>query len=203
MIAFVRGILAESWNKSCLVITSAGTGYEISLPGHTFSTLPKAGEEVAFYTSLAVREDALELFGFATFEERQTFGILTQISKVGSRTALAILTVMRPCELRQAVMEDNIPALTRVPGIGAKTAQHIFLELKYKLAQANLGQGMAKVMPQAGSSVFSDTVAALINLGYSEEECAPHARAILNAEPDLDVGSAIRLALKAMSQGKI
>lgn len=202
MLAFLRGILAECWNHSCLVITQTGTGYEIALPGHTFSSLPEKGNEVSFYTSLAVREDALELFGFETFEERQTFNILTGISKVGSRTALAILTAFRPSELRQAVLEDNIPALTRVPGIGPKTAQHIFLELKYKLASANIGKLSQPTPNQGASGVLADTLAALLNLGYSEEECAPHARAVLKAEPDLDVGSAIRLALKALAQRK-
>lgn len=202
MLAFVRGELAESWGRSCIVITAAGAGYEIALPGHTFAALPPKGGQVAFYTSLSVREDALELFGFETFEERQAFGMLISISKVGPRAALGILSIMRPYELRQAVLEDNVPALTKVPGIGMKTAQHIFLELKYKIASAHMARPVEKAAEGDASSVFADTLAALLNLGYAEEECAPHARRVLNAEPDLDVGSAIRLALKSIAGSK-
>ena len=99
----------------------------------TLSALPGKGEHIALYTSLAVREDALELFGFATFEERQTFEVLVSISKVGARTALSILSIYRPDDLRRIVFEEDVMALTRVSGIGKKTAQHVFLELKYKL----------------------------------------------------------------------
>lgn len=200
MIAFVEGTLAQSWGRSCVIITPGGTGYEIALPGHTFASLPAIGEKISFYTSLAVREDALELYGFETFEERQTFVVLRTISKVGARTALAILTIFRPQDLRQAVLDDNIPALTKVPGIGAKTAQHILLELKYKLAVSNFSAAPAGTALQP--SVHSDVMAALLNLGYTEEECSVHVKDILKAEPDLDVGSAIRLALKSLARGK-
>lgn len=198
MLAFLKGILAQSWGRSCLIITSGGTGYEVALPQHTFNSLPAAGEEISLYTSLVVREDAMELYGFETFEERQMFGILRSISKVGARTALAILTALRPDELRQVVMEDNIPVLNKVPGIGAKTAQHIILELKYKLASQNVIQ--ASVVTQITPSIFTDAMAALLNLGYLEDECSAHVRKILKSEPDLDVGSVIRLALKALAQ---
>lgn len=202
MIAYMEGRLAEAWSRSCLLVTNSGVGYEIILPAHTWSALPPSGERIAFFISHSIREDAQELFGFETFAERQTFNVLTGISKVGARTALAILSLFRPAELRQAVLEDNLPALVRVPGIGQKTAQHIFLELKYKLASHELKTPLegAELRPQG---VYGDTLAALLNLGYHEEECAPHIRHVLEAEPDLDVGSTIRLALKALSKGKL
>lgn len=198
MIAYLAGTLGEIWGRSCLVLTQAGIGYQVALPDHTLAGLPSPGSPVAFYTYLAVREDAMELFGFATFEERQAFGILTGISRVGARTALAILSVFRPDSLRAAVMEDNLGALLKVPGIGQKTAQHILLELKYKLAAVATGQSGA----QQPANIYGDTLAALLNLGYSESECAMPVREILKREPDLDVGSAIRLALKALAKGK-
>ncbi|MDO5484639.1 MAG: Holliday junction branch migration protein RuvA, partial [Desulfovibrionaceae bacterium] len=133
MIAYLEGRLAEIWGNRCLVITEGGVGYEVALPAHTLASLPARGRTVAFYTSLVVREDAQELYGFATFEERQTFEVLVSISKVGARTAIAILSIFRPDDLRRLVLEDDVLALTRVSGIGKKTAQHVFLELKYKL----------------------------------------------------------------------
>ena len=133
MIAYLEGRLAETWGNACLIVTEGGVGYEVALPAHTLAALPDRGEQLALYTSLAVREDALELFGFASFEERQTFEVLVSISKVGARTALAILSIFRPDDLRRLVLEDDVLALTRVSGIGKKTAQHVFLELKYKL----------------------------------------------------------------------
>lgn len=200
MIAYIEGSLAETWEKSCLVLTSGGTGYRIVLPGHTFSALPERGQKVAFYTSMAVREDAIELFGFATFEERQTFEVLRAINKIGARTALAILSTYRPSELQQLVLAENVTALTEVPGIGQKTAQHVLLELKYKLGALHKSQDLP-AQPRL-SGVYGDTVAALTNLGYGDEESAGVVRGVLRAEPDLDVASAIRLALREFAARK-
>lgn len=200
MIAQINGVIKEIWKNFCVVSTSGGVGYEIALPAHTLAELPAIGESVSFYTSLVVREDAMELFGFSTFAERQTFEILIEVSKVGARTALAILSIFRPEELARVVMDDDIGALTKVSGIGKKTAQHILLELKYKLSSIKAGQRAPDSVPLP--SVYADTLAALENLGYDEEECGKIIRDILAAEPDLDVSSAIRGALKAMAKGK-
>lgn len=199
MIAYVTGKVQESWDKTCILLTPGGIGYRLSLPAHTFNLLPEKGAEAAFYTSLAVREDAMELFGFATLEERQTFEILRGISKIGSRTALAILSLYRPSELMSLVQQDNIAALAKVPGIGQKTAQHLCLELKYRLKLL----GKAQIAASAPvSPVFADTIAALANLGYDSQECEKTVADILKNEPDLDVTGAIRLALKDLSRSK-
>lgn len=201
MIAYIAGVLEDAWDKSCLVVTASGIGYEIALTAPAFAELPPPGEQIAFYVSQIVREDSQELFGFASFDERQTFNVLTSVSKIGARSALAILSVFRPDELRQLVLEDNAHALTRVPGIGQKTAQHLLLELKYKLK----GRGASKKSVLPGPfkpSAFNDALAALLNLGYREEECAAYIRAALDAEPDLDVGSLIRSVLKALAKGR-
>ncbi|MDE6734881.1 MAG: Holliday junction branch migration protein RuvA [Desulfovibrio sp.] len=202
MIAYIEGRLGEVWGNACLVITEAGVGYALALPAHTFAALPAAGGQVAFYTFLCVREDALELFGFATFEERQTFETLLSISKVGARTALGILSTFRPADLRRLVLEDDVLALTQVTGIGKKTAQHIFLELKYKLKTDDAPQAVMLAPDGRPGSVFRDALAGLANLGYSEGECAPLLREILHDEPDLDVTGALRAALKALAKGK-
>ena len=204
MIAYVEGRLAQVWGNTALVVTQGGVGYAVGLPAHTLASLPGRGEAVAFYTSLAVREDAPELFGFASFEERQTFEVLGSISKVGARTALGILSIFRPDDLRRLVLEDDVLALTRVSGIGKKTAEHIFLELKYKLKVDDAPQAAALVGSGVRpGSVFRDVLDGLGNLGYSEDACAPMVKKILLEEPDLDVTGALRAALKTLAKGKV
>ena len=201
MIAYVEGRLAEVMEDACLLITNGGVGYEIGMPGHFLSRLPTRGESVFCYTATVVREDALELYGFSSWDERQTFIVLMSISRVGAKTALSILTVFRPDDLRELVAGDDVAALTRVPGIGKKTAQQLFLELKYKL---KMDGGVILPAMDLGSagSVTRDGVAGLINLGYAEEEAARVVKAVLKEEPDLDVGSLLRAALKALGKGR-
>lgn len=199
MIAYIEGRLVDVWEKSCLVVTSGGVGYEIAAPANVLANLPRMGETVTFYTALVVREDARELYGFPTLAERRAFDILLSVSKVGARTALAILSLYRPDELRRIVDEGDVAALTRVSGIGQKTAQHIFLELKYKLGSL---RGSSSASVSGAPPVFADALGAMKNLGYEEEECADLIRNILKSEPDLDAGDVIRRALKAMAKGK-
>jgi len=147
-----------------------------------------------------VREDALELYGFELWDERETFFVLTSISRVGARTAMAILSVFRPDDLRRLVAEDDVLSLTRVSGIGKKTGQQIFLELKYKL-KGEAGALPAASAPRAGS-VLADAVAGLVNLGYDEEEALQTVKTVLEKEGDLDVSGALRAALKALARGR-
>ncbi|MDR2055308.1 MAG: Holliday junction branch migration protein RuvA [Desulfovibrio sp.] len=201
MIAYIEGRLAEVWDNSCIVVTRSGLGYELALPGPALYAMPARGEDVALYVSLVVREDALELFGFTAFAEKRMFETLLTISKVGARTALAILSTFRPEDLRRIVQEEDPAVLTRVSGIGKKNAQHIFLELRYKL-KADFDPGSALPASAGGhASVFRDTLAGLAGLGYAEGECAPLVRRILHAEPDIDVAGAIRLALRQLGKG--
>ena len=189
MIAYLEGLLAETWGTSCIVVTRGGVGYELDLPAHTMASLPGRGESVALYTSLVVREDAQQLFGFATFEERQVFEVLLTISKVGARTALAILSLYRPDDLRRIVLEEDVDALTRVSGIGKKVE--------------DVPQAAVLAPNGRPGSVFRDVLDGLSNLGYSEDECAPVVKNILLQEPDLDVTGALRAALKALARGRL
>lgn len=201
MLAYLEGRVLERTENSCVLVTAGGVGYEIFLPEHALSLLPAQGGNAAFYTSFIVREDAQELFGFPSWDERQTFILLTGINRVGARTALAILSRYRPDDLRRIVAEDDAAALTQVSGIGKKTAQQIFLELKYKL------KGEAAVMTGAiastgKSSVYRDALTGLANLGYDENTAGQVLRKVLEAEPDLEVGEALRAVLKALARGK-
>lgn len=201
MIAYIEGRLAEVMEDAALLVTGGGVGYEIFMPGHFLSRLPKRGEDLFCYTVTVVREDALELYGFPTWDERQTFITLTGISRIGSKTALAILTVFRPDDLRELVAGDDFTALTRVPGIGKKTAQQLFIELKYKLKMGDTVSLPTATLGSAGS-VARDGVAGLVNLGYAEEEAAKVVKTVLTEEPDLDVSGLLRAALKALGKGR-
>lgn len=200
MIAYIKGAIVKIWENSCIVLTGGGVGYEIYLPAHTLGKLPDQGSEAAFYTSMIVREDAQELYGFETFEEKQTFEILVTISKIGARTALAIISSYRPDDLQAVVRGGDIQALTKISGIGQKTAQHIMLELKYKLKNLAADAKNPPRIPE--SSAFVDTLTAMLNLGYDEGECAPLIREIFQKHPDMDAGGAIKLTLKALAKGK-
>lgn len=198
MIAYIEGRLLAATVTTAVIATDSGLGYEVFMPGHSLSRLPDKGGRVAVYTAFVVREDAQELFGFETWDERQTFDVLRSLTKVGPRTALGILTVFRPDDLRRLVLDDDPMPLTRVSGIGKKTAQTAFLELKYKLKAdgISLGGGAGAVT----GSVQKDVLEGLLGLGYSEDEAAPVIKLVLHNEPDLDVSGALRAALRGLAK---
>lgn len=198
MIGYIEGRLLEVADNACLVLTRGGVGYELFVPGHSLARLPAKGEEVVFYVHTQVREDAIELFAFETWDERETFQILIGINRVGARTALGILGAFRPDDLRRLVLDDDALGLTQVSGIGKKSAQQIFLELKYKLKlEAVPGRSSAS---GGGAGPFRDAVAGLSNLGYGEDEAAAVVKEVLSADPDLDVGGILRAALKRLAR---
>ena len=204
MLAYIEGRLLERAENSCVLVTAGGVGYEIFLPEHALSSLPAQGGMASFFTSFIVREDAQELFGFPTWDERQTFVLLRGINRVGARTALAILSHSRPDDLRRIVAEDDANALTRVPGIGKKTAQQIFLELKYKLKPGDGPVSLSAPGSAApANTVYRDALTGLANLGYDEDMAGPLLKEALAADPDLSVGEALRAVLKAVGKGKM
>jgi len=139
MIGRISGLLLEK-NPPQLLVDCQGVGYEVDVPMSTFYNLPGLGEKVALLTHLAIREDAHVLFGFGTAQERGLFRQLIKISGVGARTALSILSGMSVSDLAQAVTLQEAGRLTKIPGIGKKTAERLLLELKGKLG-ADLGAG--------------------------------------------------------------
>ena len=201
MIAYLEGRIVEVTENSCVVMTPGGVGYEVFLASHTMLRLPARTEAVRLFACTVVREDALELFGFETWDERETFLVLTSISRVGARTAMAILSVFRPDDLRRLVADDDMLSLTRVSGIGKKTGQQIFLELKYKLKGDAAGTPAVSGIPRTGG-VQADAIAGLVNLGYDEGEATRTVKKVLADDPDMDVGEALRAALKALARGK-
>ena len=158
MIGRLSGILLDK-NPLQLIVDCQGVGYEVSVPMSTFYQLPSVGEKVVLLTHFVVREDAQLLFGFGTAQERELFRELIKISGVGARTALALLSGMSVADLAQAVTLQEAGRLTKIPGIGKKTAERLLLELKGKLG-ADLGSGGA-----IAQDSNSDILNALLALG--------------------------------------
>jgi Holliday junction DNA helicase RuvA len=191
MIGRIAGTLLEK-DPPLVLIDTQGVGYELDVPMSTFYNLPALGERVTLLTHLVVREDAHQLYGFATSAERAAFRELIRISGVGARTALAVLSGLSVDELAQAVALQEGGRLTKIPGIGKKTAERLLLELKGRLAPAIAGGGTA-----APADSSNDVLRALMALGYSEKEAAVAARQV---PAGTGVSDGIRLALKSLAK---
>lgn len=190
MIGRLHGKLLEK-NPPQILIDVSGVGYEVDVPMSTFCNLPEVGGELTLYTHFVVREDAELLYGFATLAERAVFRALIKISGVGPKIALALLSGIRVDQLKDAVDRGETGLLTKVPGIGKKTAERLVLELKGKLA----GTGAATAaVPTSGAR--ADVAAALIALGYSEREAAAATKKL---PEDCTVNDGLRLALKSLT----
>jgi Holliday junction DNA helicase RuvA len=171
-----------------VVLDVAGVGYEVDVPMSTFYNLPATGEAVTLYTHLVVREDAHTLYGFATVEERAAFRQLIRISGVGARTALSVLSGLSVNDLAQSVATQDHGRLTKIPGIGKKTAERLLLELRGKFADAGTAS------PEAAGS---DVLNALLALGYSDKEARS---AMRDLPPGTPVAEAIRIALRSLAR---
>lgn len=192
MIGRIQGTLV-SIHPPRLLVDCQGIGYEVDVPMSTLYQLPQAGQKVTLLTHFQVREDAQQLFGFATETEREAFRQLIKISGVGSRTALAVLSGMSVNELAQAITLQEASRLTQVPGIGKKTAERLCLELKGKLAP---DLGITGGKPQA-IEASSEVLQALLALDYSEKEAL---LALKQIPPDTSVSDGIRMGLKYLSK---
>lgn len=190
MIGRLAGILLDK-NPLQLIVDCQGVGYEVSVPMSTFYQLPSVGEKVVLLTHFVVREDAQLLFGFGTAQERELFRELIKISGVGARTALSLLSGMSVADLAQAVTLQEAGRLTKIPGIGKKTAERLLLELKGKLG-ADLGAG-GTVAQDSNSDILN----ALLALGYSDKEAT---LALKQVPAGSSVSDGIRHALKALSK---
>lgn len=192
MIGRLEGTLAEKAPPR-LLLDVGGVGYEVDVPMSTFYNLPEQNEKVMLLIHQVTREDGQFLYGFLTAEERDAFRQLLKISGIGARTALSVLSGLSVDDLRLAVAEQEAGWLTRVPGIGKKTAERLLLELKGKLAAPD---GVSAVAGSA-AGVKSDVVNALLALGYSEKE----ALAAQKTLPDgLSAAEGIRQALKSLAR---
>ena len=193
MIGRISGILLDKTPPLALIDCN-GVGYECEVPMSTFYLLPQVGDKVTLLTHFVVREDAQLLFGFGTHQERLMFRQLLKVNGIGAKSALAILSGLSIDELIQAVSLQEAGLLTRVPGIGKKTAERLLLELKDKFtldsALSIKGSGI--------TSISQDVLNALIALGYNERESL---NAVKSLDVNLTVHDGIKQALKYLSKG--
>lgn len=197
----VRGTIVHT-EPGLVVIECGGVGFKCFTTVQTMQKLPQRGQEARLYTHLAVREDALDLYGFADREELSCFKLLISVSGVGAKSALAVLSDLTPDQFALCVASGDSKALTRAPGVGKKIAQRIVLELKDKVAA---GMGSAEPAVQSGGGIPSaagaaqEAVSALTVLGFAPSEAAA---AVAKLDSGLPVEELIRLALKSMSGGR-
>ncbi|MEO7760492.1 MAG: Holliday junction branch migration protein RuvA [Casimicrobiaceae bacterium] len=192
MIGRISGLLLEK-NPPQVLIDALGIGYEVDVPMSTFYNLPDLGGKVMLFTHLVVREDAHLLFGFATDSERRVFRQLLKVSGVGARTALAVLSGMSVGDLAQAVTMQEVGRLTKVPGIGKKTAERLLLELKGKLGVEFATAVDVHRLPSARSDILN----ALLALGYNDKEAVAATKQL---PADATVADGIRQALRVLSK---
>ena len=202
MYAYIKGILAEI-TEDAIIVENQGIGDEIAVQGQVFDYLPSVGEEVKIYTYHYVREDAILLYGFLTKEDVRIFKMLIGVSGIGPKGALAILSVLSTDDLRFAILGDDAKAIAKAPGVGAKTAQRVIIELKDKLSLedafeqklANQAQ-KAELNPAVG--VKNEAILALTSLGYSQSEALKVLQGI-EISPDDQVEDVLKMALKQMA----
>ena len=192
MIGRLSGTLLEK-NPPQLLLDVQGVAYEVDVPMSTFYNLPQNGERVTLFTHLVVREDAHLLFGFGTEGERRAFRQLLKVNGIGAKIALAVLSGLSVGELAQAIAGQEAGRLTRVPGIGKKTAERLLLELKDKFA-AEVTQAVGVNRPPPATS---DIMHALVALGYSEREATA---AVRELSEGVSVADGIKQALRVLGK---
>lgn len=190
MIAYIDGIIRVAQSNYVVIMTN-GIGYKVFVPD---SLIFHEGQEVCLETSMIVREDSLTLYGFSTSNERDLFEMLITINGVGPKVALAILSTLSIDNLRNAVVSERADILTRVPGIGKKSAQKILLELKHKLPK-----GLDDLPTEVFDDINTDVIDTLVALGYSIVEAQTAVQALPPEAPN-DIEERVRLALQYFAQ---
>jgi len=189
MIHYLKGIL-EYKSPAFIIVDVGGVGYEINIPLSSFDLLPSEGKEIKINTYLHWRENGLTLYGFVTQEERDFFGLLISISKIGPKSALRIVSRISPSEFKRAIKKGDLTTLTHIPGIGGKTAQRLILELKERVEEEEM-------VEPGKETITKDTLSALISLGYTRKEAEKAVKeALRSTEEGVDLAGLIREALR-------
>jgi Holliday junction DNA helicase RuvA len=204
MIAHLSGTVARIEANS-VVLDVNGVGYLVYVPLGVLSGLPEVGGKALLHTTMAVREDDITLYGFATLDEQRAFHLVTGVTGVGPKVALSMLSVLDAGELARAISSNDTKALTKIPGVGPKLAQRVCLELGERMAEFAFSQRLetmaASSTPQENAA-FEDVVEALINFGYSRPDSKKAAeRAIASAADKGNVPALVRDALNILSSG--
>lgn len=202
MIGYIKGILEEA-DDQCIIVDNHGIGYRIFVPGSVFSGALPIGKEIKVYTYLNVKEDAMQLYGFATRDDLRVFKLLLGVNGIGPKAGLGILSALSADDLRFAVLADDATAIAKAPGIGKKTAQKLILELKDKLDleeafEQKLSNQSATGMEVAeGEDQTREAVQALVALGYPNGEALRAVKKVEGAA-SMSVEELLKAALKKM-----
>ncbi|MES2824256.1 MAG: Holliday junction branch migration protein RuvA [Pseudomonadota bacterium] len=203
MIGRLRGILVEK-QPPYLLVDVNGVGYELQAPMTTFYRLPAVGSELILHTHLSISENLHQLFGFIDQRDRSLFRTLIKVSSVGPKLAIAILSGMESDDIARCVRDNNVAALTKVPGIGTKTAERLVIELRDRLKNWNSPSGDLSMhgeisKPVGTSDAYAAAESALISLGYKPVEAAKMIATAAKQKPEARSEELIRLALRAMA----
>ncbi|HEY8056671.1 MAG TPA: Holliday junction branch migration protein RuvA [Terriglobales bacterium] len=193
MIAYLNGVVRER-HPARVVLEVHGVGYELQVPTRTFQQLPAPGAAAAVFVHTHVREDAIQLFGFAAAAERELFERLIAVNGVGPKMGLAILSVLAPEDLARAVQSNDLARLTTIPGVGKKTAERLVMELRDKLPAASPDAAAAVAITGAGEDVLS----ALVNLGYAPAPAAQAVQRALQKHPAAGFDQLFTACMKAL-----
>ncbi len=202
MYAYIKGELAEK-NIDHIVVEAGGIGYLIYVPAQSIDYLPDEGDQIKVYTYLYIREDAMVLYGFLTKDDLEIFKMLITVSGIGPKGGLGILSTLSADDLRFAILSGDSKTISKAPGIGAKTAQRVIIDLKDKMSleeafEKKLENNADGVQKTLNSSTKNDAVLALSALGYSSAESLK-AVSKVDITDDMDVEDVLKLALKNMS----
>ena len=201
MISYIKGELTEVFEDTVVVETN-GIGYNIRVPGSVLDRLPYVGSSVWIYTYLYVKEDAMNLFGFLNRDDLSVFKLLLNVSGIGPKGALAILSTIGPDDLRFAVLSEDVKTISSAPGIGAKTAKRLIIELKDKLKLAEVFETALANKEKASSEndvmlARNEAVEALVALGYASAQAMKAVQQVENAE-EKDSEQILKEALKKL-----
>ena len=204
MIAYLQGKLLSANEKGLVLLTPGGVGYEIAAPTSVIAKLPGRGVEVEMFIHTQVAEKAIDLFGFLEADDLELFRTLISIDKLGPKKALAILSMYDAEHLREIAFREDVTMLSRVPGIGPKSAKQILWNLKDKVNKLAPSVGKVSTAPKAQGpqGEYLDALAGLKGLGYAEEEVRPMIMEVFEEEPDLDATGAIRAVLKKINAAR-
>ena len=200
MIGYVKGVVTHIFIDSCFGDVH-GVGYRVYIPGSTMENLT-IGREMLLFTYMSVREDAILLYGFQSQDEYDLFMLLVGVNKVGPKVALGIMSAIRPESFRMAVRQKNIAVLTKLPGIGKKTAERLILELQDKIGKLDREDSIGD-MPMEGvvpQGIAQETLAALTSLGYSSQEVLPAIEE--NVQQCTTVEELLKKVLRVLGSGR-
>ncbi|MGN7613084.1 Holliday junction branch migration protein RuvA [Magnetococcales bacterium HHB-1] len=202
MIAHLEGCLVQK-EPDFAVIDVNGVGYRVFIPTSVYSNLPVIGEKVLLQTVTQVREDAFHLYGFLQADEKALYSLLITVSGIGAKLALAALSTLTPKALVEAVRREDLVILSRIPGVGRKTAQRMVMELKDKVEKIYLSDDQVTLSEPAGpvtsTALLEDLISALVNLGFKRNQAERVSREVLQGDDPPPLEKAIGMALKKLS----